>query len=97
MCALSNINSLALGFSRPIQHTLKGILFQSEVGFLSLLEHYGFCTVSIRRACYVSLFIESTTKSLQNVISYQSMNDLVNVTLRYYHNFPWKKSNLHHA
>ena len=75
--SIGKADSLALGFSCPIQHTLKGIPFQSEVGFLSLFEHYRSCTVSTRRAvcsaCYVSLFIESTTKSAQDVISYQSM------------------------
>ena len=75
--SIGKADTLALGFSHPIQHTLKGIPFQSEVGFLSLFEHYGSCIVSTRQAvcsaCYVSLFIESTTKSAQDVISYQSM------------------------
>ena len=30
-----------------MQHTLRGLQHQSEIGFLSLFEHYGSCRVSV--------------------------------------------------
>jgi len=39
-------NNVMFTFPYLVQHTLKGIPEQSEIGVLSLFEHYGSCTVS---------------------------------------------------